>query len=118
MASWIKNSLRQDEIEQEKLPEQKLWKAVLSQAIYEACTNFYQGSPLTAAERGRAKNWINIFNPDFKQVCEWAGYNPEYILFKAKQIEVKKDRINEEIALKRKHYREARNEVVILESIS
>lgn len=106
MGSWIRNNT--ERAEQPITREQGLWKAVLSQAVYEACTDWYQGTPLTATEKGRAKIWLNIFNPDFKQVCEWAGYEPEYIIYKAKQFLQKKDKINKEIELKRKNYAVAR----------
>jgi hypothetical protein len=56
-------------------PEQKLWKAVLSQGVYEACSKKAQALPLTYGD---------LTNRDFKQVCIFAGYDPAYIYRKAK----------------------------------
>ena len=66
--------------------EQKLWKAVLSQAVYESCTNFYQGLPLTQTEKKESRKWINLENPDFNDVCDKAGYDAEYIYQQALKL--------------------------------
>ena len=42
-------------VDPELTEEQKLWKAVLSQAVYESCTNFYQGLPLTQTEKKESR---------------------------------------------------------------
>jgi hypothetical protein len=65
-------------------PEQKLWKAVLSQGVYEACSKKAQALPLTYGEMRSALEWIDLTNRDFKQVCIFAGYDPAYIYRKAK----------------------------------
>ena len=73
-------------VEEELTEEQKLWKAVLSQAVYESCTNFYQGLPLTQTEKKESRKWINLENPDFNDVCEKAGYEAEYIYQQALKL--------------------------------
>ena len=66
--------------------EQKLWKDVLSQAVYESCTNFYQGLPLTQTEKKESRKWINLENQDFNDVCDKAGYDAEYIYQQALKL--------------------------------
>jgi len=119
MASWTRSNFGNVKelpfiAETNLTAEQKLWKAVLSQAIYEACTNWYQGVPLTITEKAQARRWINLNNPDFLEVCEKAGYNPEYICYKAKQLERKKD----ELATKVQGYKVAANFVKVIGTIS
>ena len=65
-------------------PEQKLWKAVLSQGVYEACSKRAQALPLTYGEMRSALEWVDLSNRDFCSVCAFAGYDPAYILRKAK----------------------------------
>tara|TARA_R100001224_G_C4011027_1_gene146119 strand:- start:988 stop:1266 length:279 start_codon:yes stop_codon:yes gene_type:complete len=65
-------------------PEEKLWKAVLSQGVYEACSKRAQALPLTLGEMASAFQWIDLGNRDFIQVCIYAGYDPAYIYRKAK----------------------------------
>ncbi len=65
-------------------PEEKLWKAVLSQGVYEACSKKYSALPLTYGEMRSALEWMDIANGDFCSVCQMAGYDPRYILRKAK----------------------------------
>ena len=71
-------------LEHEKTPEQKLWKAVLSQGVYEACSKRCQALPLTYGEMRSALEWVDMSNRDFLQVCMYAGYDPGYIFRKAK----------------------------------
>jgi len=65
-------------------PEQKLWKAVLSQGVYEACSRRAQALPLTYGEMRSAFEWVDLSNRDFCTVCSFAGYDPRYIYRKAK----------------------------------
>ena len=67
-----------------RTPEEKLWKAVLSQGVYEACSKRAQALPLTLGETASAFQWIDLGNRDFIQVCVFAGYDPAYIYRKAK----------------------------------
>jgi|TARA_R100000995_G_C3408844_1_gene88382 hypothetical protein len=71
-------------LERKLTPEQKLWKAVLSQGVYEACSEKHRTLPLTYGEMRSALEWIDLSNRDFRIVCQFAGYNPGYILRKAK----------------------------------
>lgn len=71
-------------LEKKLTPEQKLWKAVLSQGVYEACSKRWQAMPLTYSEMRSSLEWINLNNRDFCTVCVYAGYDPRYIYRKAK----------------------------------
>jgi|TARA_S200002703_G_scaffold70513_1_gene61109 hypothetical protein len=71
-------------VEHCKTPEQKLWKAVLSQGVYEACSKKAQALPLTFGEMRSALEWVDLGNRDFITVCLFAGYDPAYIYRKAR----------------------------------
>ena len=73
-------------LERKLTPEQKLWKAVLSQGVYEACSKKAQALPLTYGEMRSALEWVDLSNGDFIQVCIFAGYDPAYIFRKAKNL--------------------------------
>ncbi len=73
-------------LERKLTPEQKLWKAVLSQGVYEACSKKAQALPLTFGEMRSALEWVDLSNRDFIQVCIFAGYDPAYIFRKAKNL--------------------------------
>ena len=71
-------------VEHGKTPEQRLWKAVLSQGVYEACSKKAQALPLTFGEMRSALEWVDLGNRDFITVCLFAGYDPAYIYRKAR----------------------------------
>ena len=73
-------------LERKLKPEQKLWKAVLSQGVYEACSKKAQALPLTFGEMRSALEWVDLGNRDFITVCLFAGYDPAYIFRKAKNL--------------------------------
>ena len=81
MAELANSSLENASIQ---TPEQKLWKAVLSQGVYEACSEKAQALPLTFGEMRSALEWVDLSNKDFITVCIFAGYDPAYIFRKAK----------------------------------
>ena len=67
------------EIENKPLiPEQKLWKAVLAQSLYDSLFGDYK-SLQTDYEKKEAKEWIDLNNENFKQVCEYAGFSPQFV---------------------------------------
>ena len=69
-----------------RTPEEKLWKAVLSQGVYEACSTKYNALPLRFGEYRSAKEWIDLSNKDFCLGCTLAGYDPRYIYRKANHL--------------------------------
>jgi|TARA_X000001388_G_scaffold18045_1_gene11296 hypothetical protein len=80
-------------LEHKKTPEERLWKAVLSQGVYEACSKKAQALPLTYGEMRSALEWVDLGNRDFIMVCIFAGYDPKYIY--RKSIDKVKDWIND-----------------------
>jgi len=54
-------------------PEQQLWISVVSKAAHDAihCSDW--------REARLAMSWFKKNSKDFKEVCEYAGYNPEYV---------------------------------------
>ena len=68
--------------EQKLTPEQKLWKAVLSQG--ERSVQKSTSLPLTYGEMRSAFEWVDLSNRDFCTVCMFAGYDPRYIYRKAR----------------------------------
>ena len=83
MAELANSSLENASIQ---TPEQKLWRAVLSQGVYEACSEKAQALPLTFGEMRSALEWVDLSNRDFITVCVFAGYDPAYIFRKAKNL--------------------------------
>jgi len=71
------NFLKTEETER-VLPEQKLWQAVLYQSIHDSVFGNYK-SLSTVREKEEAKEWLNINNEGFKEVCENAGFNPHFV---------------------------------------
>jgi len=71
------NLLKTEETER-VLPEQKLWQAVLYQSIHDSIFGNYK-SLSTVREKEEAKEWLNINNEGFKEVCENAGFNPHFV---------------------------------------
>ena len=83
MAELANSSLENASIQ---TPEQKMWRAVLSQGVYEACSEKAQALPLTFGEMRSALEWADLSNRDFITVCVFAGYDPAYIFRKAKNL--------------------------------
>lgn len=73
-------------IEETNTPEEKLWKAVLYQGVFEALSFKYNALPLTDTERKITRTWIDINNPDFQEVCENAGYSATYIYNRIRKV--------------------------------
>jgi hypothetical protein len=90
--AYYQNSIEKNETP--LTPEQRLWKAVLLQAIEDAFgDNVSQVTPL---ERKIAKDWMKDFNSDFASVCENAGFNPVQAFYKFKKYSlIQKGIINE-----------------------
>jgi len=67
------------------LPEQKLWKSVLGQAIQDFVQGDYRCIQ-SIAEKYDSEKWVSLQNRDFKSVCELAGFNSNYIYERAMKI--------------------------------
>jgi hypothetical protein len=66
--------------------EEKLWKAVLYQGVFEALTYRYNALPLTDREKKESMIWIDPDNEDFKEVCENAGFSANYIFKQIRKV--------------------------------
>jgi len=74
------------EVDKDATPEEKLWKAVLYQGVFEALSFRHNALPLTDQEKKITRTWINLENPDFIEVCEKAGFDPKFIFNKIKKV--------------------------------
>lgn len=54
--------------------ERQLWQTVLNQALMDALRPI--SKKFTLVEKQEAIEWINMFNPDFIEVCQNADMNP------------------------------------------
>ena len=61
-------------------PEQRLFIAVLSQAVHDAFANH-----VPPYERSQAQAWLMSNNHDFKIICECAGKDSSYVLEKIRK---------------------------------
>ena len=78
------NSLEVDE--RPATPEQKLWRAVLAQAVQDAfgiCT-----IAMSKDEYRESKWWGRIYNQDFIELCEFAGFDPQRTFEKLKRYDL------------------------------
>jgi len=72
------------------IPEKKLWRAVICQALYDALSDL-EGKQMPISEREKAQNWFVYNSGNFKRACDYAGFDPDYLSKKVcKLIELKK----------------------------
>ena len=76
------NKYQTEEESSLKTPEQRLWKAVLAQAAYDA---LFDRVITKKAERRDAKDWFLFKTKSFVDVCRNAGFDPNYIHEKMKK---------------------------------
>tara|TARA_R110000803_G_scaffold94069_2_gene161562 strand:- start:891 stop:1208 length:318 start_codon:yes stop_codon:yes gene_type:complete len=75
-------------------PETKLWKNVLIQSVIDTVWGDYR-SLQTYGEKKDAKEWCNLNNPDFIEVCELAGFNPNYLYKRIKILLERKKNVGD-----------------------
>ena len=78
MSSFIKSA--NTSISDLGSPEQRLFIAVLSQAVHDAFANH-----VPPYERSQAQAWLMSNNHDFKIICECAGKDSSYVLEKIRK---------------------------------
>ena len=86
---------------QNKTPEERLFIAVLSQAVHDVFSEHVE-----RIDRQQAKEFLTQNNWHFKMICELAGRDPDYVTRKMKK------RMQEDIPIPfyskiRKYYRQA-----------
>ena len=67
-------------------PEQKLWRAVFTQAVQDTfgiCT-----VAMSRDEHRESKYWWKNYNQDFIELCEMAGFDPEQTFQKLKRYDL------------------------------
>ena len=84
MANY-QNNLNMFEEEKNVLPEQKLWRAVLCQALYDALSDF-KNQMLIEDDRQDARYWFRDKPKCFHEVCRNAGFDPNYVHQKVKKL--------------------------------
>jgi hypothetical protein len=71
--------------EKDIIPEQKLWRAVLCQALYDALSDF-KNQMLIEDDRQDAQYWFRDKPRSFHEVCRNAGFDPGYVYDKVKKL--------------------------------
>ena len=84
MANY-QNNFNMFEEEKNVLPEQKLWRAVLCQALYDALSDF-KNQMLIEDDRQDARYWFRDKPKCFHEVCRNAGFDPNYVHQKVKKL--------------------------------
>ena len=78
------NSLEIDE--RPATPEQKLWRAVFTQAVED--TFGISSLGMSEDEYRKSKWWGRIYNQDFIELCEFAGFDPQKTFEKLKRYDL------------------------------
>jgi hypothetical protein len=73
-------------------PEERLWKAILAQAIYDA---LFDTQITKNYERQTAKDWFMYKTKNFVETCRNAGFDPDYV-----QQKIKKKILNQKMIYK------------------
>jgi len=76
-------------------PERRLFIAVLSQAVHDAFS-----SHVPRLEKQKAQTWLMSNSKDFKDICENAGRNSEYVLTKIRRKILEENGWNVNISLR------------------
>ena len=97
------------------LPEKDLWVAVLCRAVLDAC----KGPPLLnmskhsntahknqyTYDRDQARHFFIKGGKHFREICEMAGRNPDYVQTKVKKVLLRKNGWNVDVPIT-SHYRQ------------
>ena len=99
------------------LPEKDLWVAVLCRAVLDACKG---PPPLNMArhsnvahknqytyDRDQARHFFLNGGEHFREICEMAGRNPEYVQAKVRKVLLRKAGWNVDVPIT-SHYRQGR----------
>jgi len=65
--------------------EQRLWKAVLCQMLYDALSDF-ENKAMNKNEKEAAERWFIYKTKDFVDVCTYAGFDADYIYGKVNKL--------------------------------
>jgi len=97
------------------MPETGLWVAVLCRAVLDACKGPPQLDMSRRAnvshknhytyDRDQARHFFSAGGEHFKNVCEMAGRNPEYVQAKIRKVLLRKNGWNVDVPIT-SHYRQ------------
>ena len=76
-------------------PERRLFIAVLSQAVHDAFSSHVPG-----LEKRQAQSWLISNSKDFRDICEHAGRDSEYVLTKIRRKILEKNGWNVNVSLR------------------
>ena len=85
MVKVLQSNLNVQMEDRDIIPEQKLWRAVLCQMLYDALSSF-ENKVMSPHEKKLAENWFLNKSKDFYDVCNHAGFDPMYIHEKVKKL--------------------------------
>ena len=97
------------------LPEKDLWVAVLCRAVLDACkgppdldmsrrANISHGNQYTY-DRDQARHFFLTGGKHFREICEMAGRNPDYVQAKIRKVILRKNGWNVDVPIT-SHYRQ------------
>ena len=114
--SWAGHAAEVDG-ERVTLPEKDLWVAVLCRAVLDACKGPPQLDMSRRANichkshykynRDQARHFFMIGGKHFREICEMAGRNPDYVQAKIRKIILRKEGWNVDVPIT-SHYRTGR----------
>jgi len=111
---WVGGATEIDE-DRVTLPEKDLWVAVLCRAVLDACKGPPQLDMTVRANvshkshytynRDQARHFFLAGGKHFKEICEMAGRNPDYVKAKVRKIILRKNGWNVDVPIT-SHYRQ------------
>jgi len=113
--SWVGHAEETMSDDKVTLPEKDLWVAVLCRAVLDAC----KGPPLLnmsrhsnvshknqyTYDRDQARHFFLKGGKHFREICEMAGRNPEYVQAKVRKVILRKEGWNVDVPIT-SHYRQ------------
>ena len=113
--SWVGGRVGEGAEDRVTLPEKDLWLAVLSRAVVDACkgppkldmtkqTNIPHKN-LYGYNHRAARHFFLSGGPHFREICEMAGRNPDYVRQKVRKILLRKNGWNVDVPIT-SHYRQ------------
>ena len=111
---WVGHATEMDG-DKVTLPEKDLWVAVLTRAVLDAC----KGPPdlnlnlksnrshqnIYTFDRDQARHFFMKGGKHFREICEMAGRNPEYVQAKIRKVLLRKNGWNVDVPIT-SHYRQ------------
>lgn len=84
MVKPLLNNLNVKSEDKKKTPEERLWRAVLAQVMYDLLSDNLELEE--DGHRMMAECWLSHKHKDFVDVCRNAGFDPDYVFSKAQKL--------------------------------